>query len=127
MVEAADLAPPISDFHSPRPAPQAGDRGREAQPRPEFPQHPLDILPRAAADGAPGVLAVDAEQSMVNEEAEETAGRILQHPGDRCGPDRRGHGQQVPLAEPAPETVAVQEISQREIVLAGLVEPAPAG
>src|SRR3954467_7618551 len=86
-VEAADLAPPVANFHPPRPATHADDRGREAQPRPEFHQHPLDILPRAAADGAPGALAVDAEQPVVGEEPKETAGRILQHPGYRCGPD----------------------------------------
>ena len=53
---------------------------------------------RAAGHGAPDVMALDAEQAMIGEEAQEAARGVVQHAGDRCRPDRGGHRQQVPLA-----------------------------
>ncbi len=63
---------------------------------------------------------------MIGEEAEEAPGGIVQHARDGCRPDRRGHRQQIPLAQAAAEAVPGEEPPEGQVVSAGLLEVAQA-
>lgn len=58
-----------------------------------------DVFAGAAFDGPPGVLGVEAEESVVVEEAEEGEGGEVEHLSGRGGPDGRGHGDEVEVAK----------------------------
>ena len=91
---------------------------RRRQPRIVEPSDDApDILARSTAHGVPLRPVAHLDQPVVVAEADHGPDREAQHLVGRAGPDAADHRQEVAVAEPGAEAVAVQEVSDRLVEL----------
>ena len=72
----------------------------------------LDVLHRAAHDGAPGMALPEADEAVVVEEAQQVVDREVHDLGRRRGPDRRDDGDEEVVAEAVAVATLFEEGTQ---------------
>jgi hypothetical protein len=76
---------------------------------------PRDIGPAAALDRPPDGAAGQPQQPVVAAETDEGLRRVVEQGAGGRRPDRRGHRQQMVIAEGLAETLALEEVAERQI------------
>ena len=88
----------------------------EAHPLPEGGDEAVDVGPGAAGDDSPDGAILDRQQAMIEEEANEEAGRKAQHELRVRGPDGGAHGQDVVVPKEAAVGVGGEVVAETEFV-----------
>ena len=77
-------------------------------------EHAAHVAAPATLHRHPGRTVEDLQQAVVVAEVHEGRERVGQHGARRAGPDRCGHGQQVPVAEGLRVALEVEVLAERQ-------------